>query len=70
MPIYGQKRLCAGFEIGFTAFAVLFLEHGGYYGSIGGTIAKIRAKMFIRRQLNWVYGITRSIIRTFEVVLC
>ena len=35
----------------------------------GGTVAKIRAKMFIRRLLNWVYVFCRFIFRTLEVIL-
>ena len=43
-PRYEQKHSFAGFEIEFTSFAVLFLEHGGNFEWIGGTVSKIREK--------------------------
>ena len=51
-PRYRQKRLFVGFEIGLTAFSVIFFEHRGYFASIGGTVANIRAKTFTCRVLN------------------
>ena len=49
IPRYEKKRLFAGFDIGFKAFPVLFKNIGGYFTSIGGTIAQKNAKTFIRR---------------------
>ena len=46
---YRQKYLFAGFEIGFMAFAVIFLENCRFFASIGGIVAKMLAKTFIRR---------------------
>ena len=68
-PRYGRKRLFNDFEIGFLAFAILFLEHSMLFCVDGGTIAKIQAKLFINRLWNWVYGIRRSILRTLEFIL-
>ena len=44
-----RKCIFAGFEIGFLAIAVLFLHFGYIIESIGGTIAKIRAKKCVHR---------------------
>ena len=40
-----------------------------HLASIGGNVAKIWAKTFIRRIWNWVYGILRSIFLTLQVYL-
>ena len=47
LPRYRRKCLFAGFDIGFTAFAVLILNIGGYFVSIRATISKIQTKKFI-----------------------
>ena len=39
------------------------------FASIGDTVAKIRAKTFIRRLSYWIYNICRFIFRTLEVNL-
>ena len=41
------KTFFAGFETGFTAFAVLFLALWRFFASIEGTVGKIRTKTFI-----------------------
>ena len=46
-----------------------FLYFGGYFTTIGGTFAKIRAKTIINRLRNRFYSIWRSIFITLEVVL-
>ena len=69
MPIYGWKRLFAGFKIVFTAFTILYLQNQRFFASIGCTIAKILAKTFILRLINRVYIIRRSIFRTLKVIL-
>ena len=63
-----QKRFFASFLIGFTSFVVLFFEHGVYFPSIGGTIAKIQVKKFIRPLRNWVYYIPTSIFRQWRLI--
>ena len=68
LPRYKQKRSFASFETGFTAFVFLLYHFGGYFVSIGGTVVKIQAKMFICRLWNRLYGIPGSIFRTLEVI--
>ena len=46
-----------------------FQNFGGYFESIEGTFALIRAKTFIRQLRNWFFGIYCFIFRTLEVTL-
>ena len=46
-----------------------FKHFDGYLELIEGTVAKIRAKLFIRRLLNQFYVICCSIFNTLEVIL-
>ena len=46
-----------------------FLNSGVYFVSIGRMVPKNRAKIFFFQLWNQVYGICRSIFRTFEVIL-
>ena len=45
-----------------------FQNFGGYFQSIRGIVAKIRAKTFIWRLLNWFNGNRYSNFRTFDVI--
>ena len=45
------------------------MHFGVYFASMGGTVAKIRAKMFVCWLRNRFYGIFRSFLSTFVVIL-
>ena len=63
-----RKRLFDHFEIGITAFNVLFLENWRLFCIYLRSGFLLRAKAFICRLLNWVYDIRRSIFITLEVI--
>ena len=50
-------------------FPFLILHFGYTFASIGGSVAKIRAKTCIHRLWNRFYGIHRAFFSTFEVIL-
>ena len=61
LPQYGDKRLFAGFEIGFTTIAVLFIEHWSFYLVDLRYCCQDTGKNFYSLICNWNYSIRRSI---------
>ena len=47
-----------------------FNNFGGFFASIGGTIANIKSNTCVRRLLNWFYDIRCSLLTTLEDFLC
>ena len=67
---YERKCKLPALKSGLNYLQFYFYNIGVHFAWIGGTVAKIRAKMFIRCHLYWVYGIGCSNFRTLEVFLC
>ena len=70
LPKYGKKCSFAGFEIGFLAFAVLFLEHWMLYGVYWRYICQDMGDKVNLSALQLGYDISSSIFRTLEFILC
>ena len=69
LPGYGRKRLFTNLKWVLWHLKFYFYDIRCYFALIGGTVAKILVKTFIRRCWNLVYGIHPFIFRTFDVIL-
>ena len=65
----GENVHSLAYKTVFPAFAVYFLKIGGYFVSIGGTVSKIRSKIFIWRLWSRFYVIRCFIFSTLGVIL-